>query len=143
MAMKTTGALLAAALDAILADAATAIKIYSGAAPGDVEDAATGTLLADCPFDSGASWGTAAFAGDNESATSIGQVGSSGWIAKDTSCDATGTAGYFRIEGSGGEVLQGTCGAPASGADLELSTTSIASGNALTITAFDITLAYC
>jgi hypothetical protein len=141
--MQTTGALLEDALDAILADAKTSIKIYSGSLPDDVEDAATGTLLADCAFDSPADWGDAVAAANKESATSTCSLGSNGYVARDASCNATGTAGYFRIHNAGGAVLQGTCGAAGSGADLLLSTTSITSGTQLTIQSFAITLAYC
>jgi hypothetical protein len=58
---------------------------------------------------------------------------------QDTSADATGTAGHFRIYDSGGTTchIQGTCGIGTG--DLQLDNTSIATGQQVTITAFTLT----
>lgn len=60
-------------------------------------------------------------------------------ITADSSANATGTATWFRIVTSGGAtiVCDGTVGT--SGADLNLTTTSIVSGAAVSVTSFTIT----
>jgi len=103
------------------------IIIYSGAAPADVATAPSGTLLVQ-------------FAGN---ATAFGSVGSgaltAGAVATVTAT-ATGTAGYFRINTSGGTaVVQGTCGLPASGADMILTNTNIVTSQSIQFTSMSIT----
>ena len=98
------------------------IKIYSGAQPADPSVAPTGTLLATLTMDAtpvgAASGGTASL---NDLPLSVNAV-------------ATGTAGYYRIATSGGTAIEdGSCGT--SGTDMILSTTSLVSGVAVTITA--------
>lgn len=103
------------------------IIIYSGTAPANVATAPTGTLLVQ-------------FAGN---ATAFGSA-SNGVLTANAvvaaTAAATGTAGYFRINTSGGTaVMQGTVGT--TGTDMIVTNTSIASGqvcnfNSLTITAF-------
>jgi hypothetical protein len=59
-------------------------------------------------------------------------------ITQDSSANATGTATWFRIVTSGGTfVLDGSVGT--SGSDLNLNTTSIVSGAAVSVTSFTIT----
>lgn len=60
-------------------------------------------------------------------------------ITQDSSADATGTATWFRVVKSGGSthVLDGSVGT--SGADLNLATTSIVAGAAVSVTSFTIT----
>jgi hypothetical protein len=60
---------------------------------------------------------------------------------QDTSADATGTAGYFRILDSTGTTChaQGTITATGGGGDLTLDNTSIASGQTVTVTSFTLT----
>ena len=59
-------------------------------------------------------------------------------ITSDSAADATGTATWFRIVTSGGTfVLDGNVGT--SGSDLNLNTTSIVTGAAVSITSFTIT----
>lgn len=63
-------------------------------------------------------------------------------ITDDSSANATGTATWFRLASSGGNlVMDGSVGATGSGADLELSTTSIVAGAVVQITAATITVA--
>lgn len=59
-------------------------------------------------------------------------------ITQDSSANATGTATWFRIVTSGGSfVIDGNVGT--SGSDLNLNTTSIVSGAAVSVTSFTIT----
>lgn len=92
--------------------AASTIEIRSGTKPATPETTASGTLLC-----------TVAISG---SFTSTGGV----LTAADPASAAvaqTGTAGYFRLKQSGGTaVLDGTVGT--SGADMNLSTTSLVAG---------------
>lgn len=108
--------------DTAVFSAAGVVSVYSGSAP-DVDDAATGTLLAQFTT-STTSWNAAA-AGAAALAASINTTGL-----------AVGTAGYARFEWSqGGEdyVIQGSVGT--SGADFIISTVSI------TVASVDLTAA--
>jgi len=101
------------------------IIIYTGSMPANVGTAPTGTLLVQ-------------FAGN---ASQFGTV-SSGVLTASAVANAnagnTGTAGYFRINTSGGTaVVQGTCGT--SGADMILTNTSINSGQTCTFTSLTVT----
>ena len=59
-------------------------------------------------------------------------------ITTDSTANATGTATWFRITTSGGTwMIDGNVGT--SGSDLNLNTTSIVSGAAVSVTAFTIT----
>jgi hypothetical protein len=60
---------------------------------------------------------------------------------EDTSADAAGTGAHFRIYDSGGTTCdaQGSVTATGGGGDLELDNTNIASGQKVTITAFNLT----
>lgn len=96
------------------------LEIRSGSAPG-AGNTATGTVLASitAPADAfaAASGGTKAKNGT--------------W--SDSSADATGTAGHFRMT-SGSNVIEGTVTATGGGGDIELDSTSIAAGQVVTIT---------
>lgn len=103
------------------------LKIRTGAAPADCATADSGSVLATLNLPS-----------DWMAAASSGSKAKSGtW--QDTSADATGTAGHFRIYDSGGTTchLQGTCGIGTG--DLQLDNTSIATGQNVTVTAFTLT----
>jgi hypothetical protein len=103
------------------------LRIYSGSVPANVGTAlGAQVLLADLALSS-------TFA-----AGASGGVLTANSITSDSSADATGTASFFRLTTSGGTaVLQGTVGT--SGADLNLSTTSIVSGATVSVTSFTIT----
>jgi hypothetical protein len=105
------------------------LKIRSGAAPADCATADSGTVLVDitCPSD----WLAAASSGS--------KAKSGTW--SDTSADATGTAAHFRIYASDGTTchMQGTVTATGGGGDLTLDSTSVTSGQAVTITSFTLT----
>lgn len=104
------------------------LRIYSGSQPADADTAASGTLLAELTCGS-------PFAA---AASSEGVVTANA-ITQDSSANATGTAGWFRLVKSDGTtcVCDGSVGT--SGADLNLVTTSITSGQPVQVTSFVIT----
>lgn len=131
MSIQLSAAVRNARLDQIETTIGTAavMKIRTGAAPADCATADSGTVLA-----------TLTLPSDWMAAASSGSKAKSGtW--SDTSADATGTAAHFRIYASDGTTihLQGTVTATGGGGDLTLDNTSIASGQAVTITAFTLT----
>jgi|SRR5437868_6313466 len=109
-AAQSMGAALATAIGS-----AALIRIYSGTKPATPETAATGTLLA-----------TVTISG---SFTSTSGVLTAADPAQVTPA-ANGTAGYFRVLTSGATaILDGTVGT--SGADMNLSSTTIATTSPL------------
>jgi hypothetical protein len=109
---------------------ATAVmKIKSGAVPADCAAADSGTVLATLTLP--ADWMAAAASGSKAKAGT--------W--NDTSADAAGTAGHFRIYASDGTTcgMQGTVTATAGGGDLTLDNVVIASAQVVTITGFTLT----
>lgn len=123
-----------AAADAVadLVDAGTPpgkLKIYSGTMPTTVNDALAGnTLLAELTM----------------SATAFGAassgVATAAVITSDSSADASGTASFFRVTNAAGTaIMQGSVGT--SGADLNLSSTSITAGGTVAVTSFTYTQA--
>lgn len=119
-----------AALDAIETAIGTSavLKIRSGSVPADCGTADAGTVLA-----------TLTLPSDWLAAASGGSKSKSGtW--EDTSADAAGTAGHFRIYATDGTTchMQGTITATGGGGDMTLDNTSIASGQQVTITSFTI-----
>jgi hypothetical protein len=119
-----------AALDAIetAIGASAVLKIRSGSAPADCGTADSGTVLATLNLPS--DWLAAASGGSKSK--------SGTW--EDTSADAAGTAGHFRIYATDGTTchMQGTITATGGGGDMTLDNTSIASGQQVTITSFTI-----
>lgn len=105
------------------------MKIRTGAPPANCAASDSGTVLATLNLPS--DWMTAASGGvKNLSGT---------W--EDTSADATGTAGHFRIYASDGTTChwQGTITATGAGGDMTVNNTSLASGQPFTITLFRTT----
>lgn len=101
------------------------IQIYSGTAPANVATAPTGTLLVQFAGNAG---GFGTVSNGVLTASAVAGVNAS----------ATGTAGYFRINTSGGTaVVQGTVGT--SSADMIVTNTSINSGQACTLTSLTVT----
>lgn len=103
------------------------VTIRTGAAPG-AANAATGTVLATITTPADA---MAAASGGTK--TMLGT-----W--QDLSADATGTAGHFRVV-AGSVTIEGTCGGPSSGADMELSNVNVQSGNPFQILSFTLNMA--
>jgi len=129
MATKLSNAAATAAADAIvdLLDGGT-IEIRDGSAPTNVDDAATGTVLAVLLF------GTPAFG------AAVNGVATANAIAADPAADATGTASWCRLKTSGGAALiQGSVSPSGGGGDLQLSTTSIVALVAVSISSLTYT----
>jgi hypothetical protein len=105
------------------------LKIRTGAQPATVATADAGTVLATLNLPS-----------DWMAAASSGAVAMTGtW--SDASADAAGTAAHFRIYASDGTTahLQGSVTATGGGGDMTLDNTSIAAGQAVSITSFTLT----
>ena len=130
MALQFSTLLRNARLDAIETYISTApiLRIYSGSKPAATTDAATGTLLAEMTLPS--DWAAAASGAKAKSGT---------W--SDATANATGTAGYFRLLESTGTTtaVQGECTDTGGAGPMKLSTTSIVSGEPVTIVTFTIT----
>jgi hypothetical protein len=102
------------------------LYIRDGTIEANCAAADSGTLLAQLTFN--ATFAAGAAAG----------VLTLNAITQDSSADATGTATHFRAKTSGGTtIFQGTVGA--SGSDLNLTTTSIVSGQPVSVTSWTIT----
>lgn len=108
--------------------ASAVLKIRTGSAPANCATADSGTVLA-----------TFSLPSDWMAAASSGAKAKSGtW--EDTSADATGTAGHFRIYASDGTTChaQGTVTITDGGGDMTLDNTSIATGQKVTVNTFTI-----
>lgn len=120
-----------ARLDAIESTIGTSaiMTILSGTAPANCATADSGTVLATLSLPS--DW--------MANAASGAKAKSGTW--QDTSADATGTAGYFRIKDSTGATcgIQGTVTATGGGGDMTVDNVSFASGQSFTVTAFTLT----
>lgn len=105
------------------------LKIKTGAPPATCDTADSGTVLA-----------TLSLPSDWMAAAANGTKAKSGtW--EDASADNTGTAAHWRIYASDGTTchMQGTITATGGGGDMTLITTSITSGQPITITGFSLT----
>lgn len=131
MSLQFSANTVNAMLDAIEVNGSTApiMTIRSGAVPANCSSANSGTVLATLTLPS--DWMAAASGGSKAKAGT--------W--NDTSADATGTAGHFRIHNSAGTecLMQGNTSATGGGGDLQLDNQSIATGQTVTITGFTIT----
>ena len=131
MAVQLSVAVRNARLDAIETSIGTSavLRIRTGAPPATCATADSGTVLAtlNLPTD----WMAAASSGS--------KAKSGTW--EDLTADNTGTAAHFRVYDSGGTVcgIQGTVTATGGGGDMTLDNTSIASGQAVSITTFTLT----
>lgn len=131
MAIKLSIAVKNARLDAIEMAIGTAavLKIRTGAAPTDITDADSGTVLATLSLPSdwmaAASGGTKALSGS--------------WT--DASADNPGTPAHFRLYASDGTTqhMQGTVTLTAGGGDMTVDSTSWTAGQAFTVTSFTLT----
>ena len=128
MALQYSVAVRNAQLDALETAVGTAplLHIRSGAPPANCASPDAGTLLASITLP--ADWMAAATGGTKDK--------SGTW--QDTSADATGTAGHFRIKDSGNTTchMQGTVGT--SGSDMIVDNTSFNTGQAFTVNSFQI-----
>lgn len=119
-----------ALLDAIETAAGTAAKveIRTGSLPANCAASTTGTLLASMTLAS--DWMNAAA---SNSKTKLGT-----W--QDTSADASGTAGYFRVFDNAGTTchMQGDITATAGGGAMEIDDTTIDAGQQVTINTYTL-----
>ncbi len=135
MAIQLSTGVRNARLDTIESTSGTScsLEIRSGSAPANCAAASSGTILATINLPS--DWMAAASSGS--------KAKSNTW--EDTSADATGTAGHFRVYNSQATkdgttcFLQGTVTATGGGGDMTLDNVSIASGQTVTITTFTLT----
>jgi len=106
------------------------VEIRTGAQPADPDTAATGTLLATLTC-SDPAFGAAADGAP-------GGVATANAVTDDSSADATGTAGWFRVYDSNAvAIFDGECGT--SGADMNFNSVEISSGAAVSITSWTYT----
>ena len=131
MAVKFSVAVRNARLDALETAIGTSavLKIRSGAAPTNITDADSGTVLATLSLPS--DWM------DNAASGSKSKSGT--W--QDTSADNTGTAAHFRLYASDGTTqhMQGSITATGGGGDMTVDNTSFVTGQSFTVTAFTLT----
>lgn len=131
MTLRYNATLRNAHATAIATEAGTGaqIKLYTGTQPASVATAPSGTLL-----------GTLTVAGTF--GTAAGGVLTFGTVTSDTSADAGGTAGWFRVMKSDGTtgVLDGNITATGGGGDMTLNTVTITSGGTIAITSGTITV---
>lgn len=136
MAIQLNVATRNARLDTIESTNGTScsLEIRSGSKPADCATAtAGGSVLATINLPS--DWMAAASSGSKAIANSAS------WV--DVNCDATGTASFFRVYNSQATKNETTCflqgDVGTSGSDMNLSSTSITSGQQLSITSFTLT----
>lgn len=131
MALQYSVAVRNARLDVVesTVGASAILRIRTGAVPANCAAADTGTVLATVNLPS--DWMNAASSGTKTKAGT--------W--EDTSADATGTAGHFRIYDSTGTTchIQGTVTATGGGGDMTVDNTSFASGQAFSVVTFTLT----
>lgn len=123
-------AMLTALGSQIDAGTAAVFRILSGTAPTNVEDAETGTLLATLTCSATALSGL--------SDLNPGARATFAAITSDSSADATGTAGYFRLltQTGGTAVAQGSIST--SGADMNFNTVAFTAGSTISLSAATI-----
>ena len=124
------------------------LQIYSGAQPANPDSAASGTLLLEITVSSGA-WVAAAFGNglEFEDDPTDGEIEKSASETWSGAAIASGTAGWFRFVGNATDAggasttlprIDGSIGV--SGADMNISSTTITSGRTYTIDNFVLTL---
>ena len=130
MAVQLSTAVRNARLDSIETTVGTAplLDIRSGAQPADCGQADSGTELIQITLPS--DWMAAASGGTKAKSGTWNDTG-----------DAAGTAAHFRIKDSGDTTchMQGSVTATSGGGDMELSNTSIAIGQDVTVNTFTLT----
>lgn len=108
------------------------IAIRTGAPPTNVADASSGTLL-----------GTLTFSATAFGASSSGTATAAA-ITSDTSADASGDAGYFRVyQGAAGDTAadwQGTAGNAGDTPDMTFDNKSVVAGGTIAISSMTLTV---
>lgn len=131
MSIQLSAAVRNARLDAIETTIGTSavLKIRTGGVPANCAAADSGTVLATLSLPS--DWMSAAASGAKA------MLGT--W--QDTSADASGDAGHFRIYASDGTTcgLQGTVTATGGGGDMTVASITLVATQAVNVTAFGLT----
>lgn len=131
MAVQFSSAARNARLDAveITVGASAILRIRTGAAPANCAAADSGTVLATLNLPS--DWMAAASGG--------AKAKSGTW--EDTSADAAGSAGHWRLYDSTGTTchVQGTVTATGGGGDMTVDNVVFAAGQAFSVTTFTLT----
>jgi len=105
------------------------VEIRTGAQPATPATAASGTLL-----------GTLTCSDPSFGAASNGVI-SAAAITGDSSADATGTAGWYRLyDSTGAACVDGTVTAAGGGGDMIINNVSIVAGGTISITSWTITM---
>lgn len=127
MALRYSNTVANARLDATETTVGTAptMTIRTGSQPADADTTATGTVLATLTLPS--DW----------MANASGRAKAKSGTWEDTSADASGTAGWFRIAGSGG-AIDGTVTATGGGGNLTVDNVVFAAAQAFSITSFTL-----
>lgn len=108
------------------------LAIRTGSPPATPATADSGTLLGTLTF-SDPAFGNAGASVDGRADASS--------ITSDTSADASGDAGHFRVKDSNGNVImQGTCGEAADSPDMTFDDKSIVAGGTIACTQFRVTV---
>lgn len=131
MTVQLSVAVRNAMLDALETAIGTSavIKIRTGAPPASCATADAGTVLA--TINCAADWAAAA-SGGTKSFSNLPLI--------DTSADATGVAGYYRVYASDGTTchMQGTVGT--SGTDMVVDSTNFTAGQQFSITTWNMNM---
>lgn len=118
-----------AAVDLIDAGpAAGTVQIRTGGQPASAGSAATGTLL-----------GTLTLS-DPAFADAVNGTATAGAVTGDSSADASGTAGWFRVlDSTGATVMDGAISEAGGGGDMILDKTAIVAGGTISVTSWTVT----
>lgn len=108
------------------------IEVRTGSQPANANTAASGTLLATITLDD------PAFTGAASSGSLTLDVSGT---PTDSSADNTGTAGWARVyDGGGNAIFDGSVTASGGGGDFIITSTSVTSGQSVTLTATTVSL---
>lgn len=118
-----------AAVDLIDAGpAAGTVQIRTGAQPASAGSVATGTLL-----------GTLTLS-DPAFGDAVNGTATAGAITGDSSADASGTAGWFRVlDSTGATVMDGAISEAGGGGEMILDKTAIVAGGTISVTSWTVT----
>lgn len=130
MALRYSNTVANARLDAVESTVGTAptLTIRTGSQPATADTTATGTVLATLTLPS--DWMAAA--------SSRAKAKSGTW--EDLSADNSGTAGWFRITGSGG-AIDGDVTITGGGGNMTLDSVSFTAGQSFSVTGFTLNAA--
>lgn len=137
MTNRISNAAAIAALEAVasLGDGGN-VKLYSGAAPATVEDAATGDLVATLPLNANAF--NAAQDGTDKAEALLNTTVA---VTDTGAAGSVNAVGYYRIEDSGGTAFwQGDVTASGGGGSMELNSTTVAAGIVVNLQSFTLEL---